>query len=104
MQLLEVSVAVRPLYGSLGIKGLKRTFYWEVPPYSSVGKNECFRGASLHIYPTTRHHVSDDSKLHRYLCLLPERAGTAVAQWLRCCATNRKVASSIPAGVIGIFH
>jgi len=27
----------------------------------------------------------------------------AVAQWLRFCATNRKVASSIPAGVIGIF-
>ena len=26
------------------------------------------------------------------------------AQWLRCCATNRKVAGSIPAGVIGIFH
>ena len=30
--------------------------------------------------------------------------GTAVAQWLRCCATNRKVAGSIPAAVIGIFH
>ena len=30
--------------------------------------------------------------------------GTAVAQWLRCCATNRKVAISIPDGVIGIFH
>ena len=30
--------------------------------------------------------------------------GTAVAQWLRCCATNRKLAGSIPAGVIGIFH
>ena len=30
--------------------------------------------------------------------------GTAVAQWLRCCATNRKVAGSILAGVIGIFH
>jgi hypothetical protein len=29
--------------------------------------------------------------------------GTAVAQWLRCCATNRKVGGSIP-GVIGIFH
>ena len=26
-----------------------------------------------------------------------------VAQWLRCCATNRKVAGSIPAGVIGFF-
>ena len=43
--------------------------------------------------------------------------GTAVAQWLRCCATNQKVAGSIPDcatnqkvagsipdGVIGIFH
>ena len=29
---------------------------------------------------------------------------TTVAQWLRCCATNWKVAGSIPAGVIGIFH
>jgi len=26
-----------------------------------------------------------------------------VAQWLRCCTTNRKVAGSIPAGVAGIF-
>jgi len=29
--------------------------------------------------------------------------GTAVAQWLRYCATNRKVAGSIPAGVSGFF-
>jgi len=28
--------------------------------------------------------------------------GTAVAQWLRCCATNRKVASLVPAGVIDL--
>ena len=27
-----------------------------------------------------------------------------IAQWLRCCATNRKVAGSILAGVTGIFH
>ena len=26
-----------------------------------------------------------------------------MAQWLRCCATNRKVAGSIPAGVSGFF-
>jgi len=26
-----------------------------------------------------------------------------VAQWLRCCATNQKVAGSIPAGVSGFF-
>ena len=30
--------------------------------------------------------------------------GTAVAQWLRCGATNRKIAGSIPDGVIVIFH
>ena len=29
--------------------------------------------------------------------------GTAVAPWLRYCATNRKVADSIPAGVSGFF-
>jgi hypothetical protein len=27
-----------------------------------------------------------------------------VAEWLRCCATNRKVSGSIPDDVIGIFH
>ena len=30
--------------------------------------------------------------------------GIAVAQWLRCCVTNRKVAGSIPDGVTEIFH
>jgi len=29
--------------------------------------------------------------------------GAAVAQWIRHCATNQKVAGSIPDGVIGIF-
>ena len=29
--------------------------------------------------------------------------GTAVAQWLRCCATIRDVTGSIPAGVGGFF-
>jgi hypothetical protein len=36
--------------------------------------------------------------------VLHYKQGTAVAQWLRCHATNRKVAGSIPDGVIGIFH
>jgi len=30
--------------------------------------------------------------------------GAAVAQWLRCCAINRKVAGSIPGGVSGFFN
>jgi len=48
-----------------------------------------------------------------HYCLLPlpasflfcstGRPGTAVAQWLRCSATNRKVAVSIPASVSGFF-
>ena len=29
--------------------------------------------------------------------------GTVVAQWLRCCAANQKVAGSIPAGVSVFF-
>jgi hypothetical protein len=29
--------------------------------------------------------------------------GTAVAQWLRCCATNRKVAGSIPGCLAAFF-
>ena len=34
---------------------------------------------------------------------IAKNGGTAVAQWLRCCATNRKVAGSITAGVSGFF-
>jgi hypothetical protein len=36
-----------------------------------------------------------------YMCV---DMGTAVAHWLRYCATNRKVAGSISDSVIGIFH
>ena len=39
------------------------------------------------------------------ICIIYQYSlGTAVAQWLRCCATNQKVAGSISDGVIGIFH
>jgi hypothetical protein len=31
-------------------------------------------------------------------------AGHAVAQWLRHCATNRKVAGQIPNGITAFFH
>jgi len=34
----------------------------------------------------------------------PPHKGHAAAQWLRHCATNRKVADLIPDGVTGIFH
>ena len=35
--------------------------------------------------------------------IVPVKVGTVVAQWLRCRATNWKVAGSIPAGVSGFF-
>ena len=73
MQRLEVSDAVRPTCGSLGVKRLISNFPHEI-------LKEC-----VYIY------------IYIYM-------GNAVAQWLRCCAANRKVAGSIPAGVIGIFH
>jgi hypothetical protein len=43
-------------------------------------------------------------KLWNIKTLYRSHVGTAVAQWLRCCATNRKVAGSIPADVIGLFQ
>ena len=42
--------------------------------------------------------------MFRILFVFNDSVRTAVAQWLRCCATNRKLAGSIPDGVIGIFH
>jgi len=42
-------------------------------------------------------------RFHLELISLPEYLGTAVAQWLRCCATNRKVVGSIPPSVSGFF-
>ena len=38
-----------------------------------------------------------------YICEYSEYVGTTVAQWLRCCATNWKVASLIPSDVMEFF-
>jgi len=44
--------------------------------------------------------ISFQTQSNTYVVL---NMGTAVAQRLRCCATNRKVAGSIPASVGGFF-
>jgi len=41
-------------------------------------------------------------KIIKYVPYMYSNGGSTVAQWLWYCATNRKVAGSIPAGVIGI--
>ena len=60
---------------------------------------------SIHL--TSERNISGHANQHKN-CLTFVRVtlmgrGTAVAQWLRCSATNRKVAVSIPAGVSGFF-
>ena len=55
----------------------------------------------VHNFKSTVHQVTSHMIVCLYIHLL---WGTVVAQWLRCCATNRKVAGSIPGGVIGISH
>jgi len=42
--------------------------------------------------------------LQHKLLIIDMNVGKRKVQWLRCCATNQKVAGSIPDGVIGIFH
>jgi len=62
----------------------------------------CYYAASSgNFVPTFRDNLSGPSS--RICFLEPLGWDTAVAQWLRCCATIRKVAGSIPAGVSGSF-
>ena len=56
------------------------------------------------IIPTLMQHFILWAAADHTGCLILVPKGTAVAQWLRCCATNRKVAGSIPDGVTEIFH
>ena len=61
----------------------------------------------IYIYIYTLPIMSNVNNVYTHLAIyLPtySMGGTAAAQWLRCYATNRKVAGSIPVGVIGIFH
>ena len=48
--------------------------------------------------------ILDETQCYRIINILMNMTMTTVAQWLRRCATNRKVTGSIPGGVIGIFH
>jgi hypothetical protein len=55
----------------------------------------------VHVTPLSRNYVIQDYIYSIYIYIY---MGTAVAQWLRFCTTNRKVAGSIPADVIGFFR
>ena len=80
MQCLEVSGAVRPIY-------------------ASFRRQTVNTASGIVLSASDRPACTPDGQLQRVLYQM----GTAVAQWLRCCGTNRKVAGSIPAGVSGFF-
>ena len=48
--------------------------------------------------------VSSVSNIRGFKLFVSFRPVILSCQWLRCCATSRKVAGSIPDGFIGIFH
>jgi len=54
--------------------------------------------------PVILHFQASDVTFNAPFAAVPTPSGTAVAQCLRCCATNRKVSGSMPDGVTGIFH
>ena len=73
----------------------------------SISDKSCRENQNTHLYvqyqpppPPPRKKCNLRDNMEKY----DKTGGTAVAQWLRFCATNRNVASSIPVGVIGIFH
>jgi len=75
-------------------------WYWEIKKIHAVSPSQPTERKILRTFYVDYNKRTNNDDLSR--CLLDW--GTAVAQWLRCCATNRKVAGSIPAGVSGIFH
>jgi hypothetical protein len=56
------------------------------------------------VRPNVSMAVGTKHKNHKLWNVISCYLGHAVAQWLRHCATSRKVAGSIPDGVTGIFH
>ena len=83
------------MHGPLNVKKRKLTVCqrMDLPPPSG----------GLQYNTVTIHWQNLQSSIKHSSYSLSLWGGTAVAQWLRCCATIRKVAGSIPDGVSGFF-
>ena len=74
-----------------------------MPPKGFEPTNEASERPQTHALERGATGIGQDLSEY-YIKILSERR-TAVARWLRCCATNRKVAASIPGSVSGfIIH
>ena len=63
--------------------------------------------SGYYMYHRLQHETSTtvSTAVHIQICIqLKSNRGTRWRSWLRHCATTRKVAGSVPDGVIGIFH
>jgi hypothetical protein len=80
------SYNTRRLSLSINLRGFGRNRLWLI---------------SIHVKGPHIFHKS--RRNHQILGRTVDLLRTAVAQWLRCCATNRKVTGSIPASVSGFF-
>jgi len=70
---------------------------WFVQPIVSNWINRCSHSSGNRFWIVHYSTIEVNFKFHL------TKVGIAVAQWSRCCVTNRKVAGSIPAGVLGFF-
>jgi len=77
------------------------------PRYTRLSETKALHSQRMwaEVYPQCSTCVTWFHGSHGSLCIwcYTTSWGTLVAQWLRCCATNRKVAASIPAGVSRFF-
>ena len=93
------------LHGTNSCSSLHLTLCSTFEPQTKILHPLVFHITTLKLILTLLHSPFWGTRLHfglfHTLCRIQ---GTAVAHWLRCCATNRKVAGSIPDGVTGIFH
>jgi hypothetical protein len=73
-------------------------------PSSGNTKNIQNTGCNIKLYKNKWGLILNIASKNSYGYMLLMWGPLMVAQWLRYCATNRKVAGSIPDGVFGIFH
>jgi hypothetical protein len=99
MEFESVAAVGKPRYLALIPNISHSQFYFSKINIASIRKEQTFfhYTSGLGLGPIRRKTVG-------YLFRFTATGGHAVAQWLRHCATNLKIAGWIPDGVIEIFH
>jgi hypothetical protein len=73
--------------------------------YKPLQCMELFIDMKLYLVRMSSNDLKDTERnVKTFKTVQGEGGGTQWRSWLRHCATSRKVAGSIPDGVIGIFH